>query len=80
MPRKRYKVVGTQPVHGHPPGDTFTASLHPDEEKYLKDIGAIRVATKTPKNKRISIDKAAAELAREQEAAKRNPDGEPPAA
>lgn len=72
---KRYKVIGTQEVHGHPPGDTFSAKLDPDNEKYLKDIGAIRVVGKTPKarNKKMAIEDAAERLEQEQEEEKRTP-------
>ena len=40
--RKRYKVVGAAPVHGHQPGETFEADLS-DSEAFLIAIGAIRV-------------------------------------
>ena len=72
---KRYKVIGTSPIHGHPPGDTFSAKLNPEEEDYLKGIGAIRVVSKTPKarNKKMAIEDAAERLAQEQEEEKRTP-------
>lgn len=40
MPKK-YRVIGTQPVHGAQPGDTFEADLPPHEEDILKRIGGI---------------------------------------
>ena len=50
--RKRYKVTGTAPVENHQPGETFTASFDEDREKFLRDIGAIRVVDSNPKKKR----------------------------
>ena len=48
---KRYKVIGGQPVWGnHQPGESFEADIPPGVEMFLKDIGAIRVVSKDPKN------------------------------
>lgn len=41
--RKRYKVVGTQPILDHQPGEEFSAVLPKDQEKFLVDIGGIEV-------------------------------------
>jgi len=45
LPRKKknYKVVGTSPVLGHHPGQTFEASLDKAHEDFLVRVGAIRV-------------------------------------
>jgi hypothetical protein len=77
MAKHRYKVIGTQPVHGTPPGGSFEADLPEDQEAFLKQIGAIRsVGGPAPKNEDASVEKVAGELADEQEEAKRAPDVE----
>lgn len=43
MTKKRYKVVGTQPIMGHAPGETFEASIPADKEAFLVQIGGIKV-------------------------------------
>ena len=48
---RKYKVVGTQPVLDHQPGETFTATLEGDQESFLRQIGAIRVLENDPKPK-----------------------------
>lgn len=39
---KRYKVVGTQPVLDHMPGEEFTTYIPVDLEAFLFEIGAIK--------------------------------------
>ncbi len=39
---KRYKVVGTQEVLDHHPGETFVAEITPGQEDFLVQIGAIK--------------------------------------
>lgn len=48
MPRKkkRYKVVGVQPVLGHHPGESFEASLDKTQEEFLVSIGGLKVVEK----------------------------------
>lgn len=74
MPRKLYKNVGAEPIlDDRQPGETFEANLPEDQEAYLKQIGALRVVSRKPKNKKLSMESAADRLAEEQEAAKRTP-------
>lgn len=40
---KRYTVIGSQPVLDHQPGDSFTAELPADQERFLTLIGALKV-------------------------------------
>jgi len=40
---KRYKVVGTQPIDDHQPGESFTASIPPDKEEFLVAIGGLKI-------------------------------------
>lgn len=40
---KRYKVVGTAPILGHAPGETFEADLDPGEAAFFFQIGALEV-------------------------------------
>lgn len=40
---KRYKVVGTQAVDGHLPGEEFTATLLPQREALLVEYGHLEV-------------------------------------
>ena len=40
---KRYKVVGTAPILGHQPGETFEANLDPGEVAFFFQIGALEV-------------------------------------
>lgn len=47
---KTYKVVGTQPVLDHQPGETFEQKIAPDLERYLIGIGALAVV-ETKKSK-----------------------------
>lgn len=51
MAKKRYKVIRSGPVLGHPPGKTFEAELDLDYERYLLDIKALRVVPKRGKEK-----------------------------
>lgn len=41
--KKRYKVVGAQPVLGNAPGSTFEAVLDAAQEEFLVGIGALKV-------------------------------------
>jgi hypothetical protein len=43
--RKTYKVTGTQPVLGTPPGRTFTANLGESYERFLVDAGHVEIVT-----------------------------------
>lgn len=45
MPRqpKTYKVVGTQPILEHAPGETFSAVVPKDLESFLVGIGGLEV-------------------------------------
>ena len=45
MPKREYKVVGTQSVLEHLPGATFTANLNSDQEAFLLKIGALEVVS-----------------------------------
>ena len=49
MPKrpKRYKVIGTQPILEHPPGETFRASIDKELEKFLIGIGGLEVIKDT---------------------------------
>lgn len=42
MQKRTYKVVGTQPVHDTPPGETFKADLPLEQEAALIAGGAIQ--------------------------------------
>ena len=53
---KRYKVVGTQPILDHQPGQTFTQSIPDDLEAYLLGIGGIKVVEE-PKKATKSADR-----------------------
>jgi hypothetical protein len=48
--KKRFKVVGSQPVEGHGPGETFEAAL--DTEAFLVDIGALKVVKDLSEDKK----------------------------
>jgi hypothetical protein len=65
--RRRYKVIGSQPILGHAPGETFAANLPDDQEAFLKRIGGLQDAPKAKANP----DKASERLADEQEQEKR---------
>jgi hypothetical protein len=55
----RYKVVGTQSVLNHQPGETFTATFEGDQESFLRQIGAIReVAPESSKGDKKRADRA----------------------
>lgn len=47
-----YKVVGTQPVLDHAPGETFEANIPRDQLIFLFRIGAIEAVTERKKNVR----------------------------
>ena len=40
---KRYKVVGTQPVLGNAPGQTFIANVDQAQEDFWVQVGAVKV-------------------------------------
>jgi hypothetical protein len=44
MSKQKYEVTGTQAVHGHQPGETFTADLDPEQERFLIEVGHISKA------------------------------------
>jgi hypothetical protein len=72
MSKKRYKVIGSQPVLGHLPGETFEANIPEDQEAFLKQIGGIRAVGGTPpSDPTAGVDAAAERLTEEQETAKR---------
>lgn len=48
---KRYKVVGTQPILEHQPGETFEAKIPKDQEAFLIGIGGLEVVKPTGKGK-----------------------------
>jgi hypothetical protein len=55
MPRqpKRFKVVGTQPILDHRPGEEFSAVLPKDQEQFFVDVGGLEVIKEkaaTPKD------------------------------
>ena len=54
---KRWKVVGTQPVFGHAPGETFEQDIPEDQEAFLKQIGAIEPAKGRPPEKKADKSK-----------------------
>lgn len=46
-----YKVSGPHEVHGHAPGETFTATIPSTQESLLVESGAVvRVETASPKS------------------------------
>lgn len=45
MAKKRYRVVGTQPVAGAQPGEEFSAEYREHEEAALIASGAIKVVS-----------------------------------
>jgi hypothetical protein len=49
---KRYKVIGSQPVLDHQPDTTFNADLPEDQERFLVQIGALRVVSNDPASDR----------------------------
>lgn len=51
MALEEYEVVGSHPVHGHAPGDTFKAELDPWARQLLIEAGHLRVVAKTSKEK-----------------------------
>ena len=46
---KRYKVVGTAPILGNEPGETFTAKISDEQEAFLIQIGGLKVVGGTKK-------------------------------
>lgn len=43
-----YLVIGPHAVHGTAPGETFTAVLDTGQERFLIDVGHIRIVEHTP--------------------------------
>jgi hypothetical protein len=72
MSKRRYKVIGSQPILGHLPGESFEADIPEDQEAFLKQIGGIRaVGGPAPQDPEAGVEQAVEELAEEQEAEKR---------
>jgi hypothetical protein len=49
---KQYRVVGTQPILGHAPGETFQASIDKTQEAFLVGIGGLEVVKDTKADKK----------------------------
>jgi hypothetical protein len=50
MPKqpKRYKVIGTQPILEHAPGETFSTVIPKDLESFLIGIGGLEIVKAEP--------------------------------
>lgn len=44
---KTYEVVGTAPILDHEPGETFTATIPREQERYLIAIGGLAIVKKS---------------------------------